>query len=124
VLLPIYADLRSDHRMEDASTEYPACGRPAFCPSHPGALLREEVLPALGLTIKDAAAKLGVSRQMLHAILAEKSAVTPEMALRVGKLCGDGGAIWLRMQQAHDLWKAERTMAAELAKIPTLHAAA
>jgi antitoxin HigA-1 len=116
--------MRSDDIMEDTRLEYPVREPPAFCPSHPGALLREDVLPALGLTIKDAAAKLRVSRQMLHAILAEKSSVTPEMALRIGKLCGDGGAVWLRMQQAHDLWKAERDMETELASIPTLHAAA
>jgi len=53
-------------------------------------LLREDILPALRLTVTSAAAKLGVSRQTLHTILAERSAVTPEMAVRLGKLCGDG----------------------------------
>jgi antitoxin HigA-1 len=80
----------------------------ARCPSHPGALLREEVFPALHLTVTEAAAKLGVSRQTLHGILAERSSITPEMAVRIGKLCGDDGAIWLRMEQAHDLWRARR----------------
>jgi len=98
-------------------------GPPAFQPSHPGALLREDVLPALELTVTDAAARLGVSRQTLHAILAERAAVTPEMAVRLGKLCGDGGRVWLAMQQAHDLWAAERTLADVVAKIPTLSAA-
>jgi addiction module HigA family antidote len=86
-------------------------------------LLREDVLPALRLTVTDAAAKLGVSRQTLHAILSENAAVTPEMAARLGKLCGNGPGIWLRMQQAHDLWRVEREMVGELAKIPTLRAA-
>lgn len=98
-------------------------GRPAFQPSHPGALLREDVLPALALTVTDAAARLGVSRRTLHAILAERAAVTPEMAVRLGKLCGDGGRVWLAMQQAHDLWAAERALADVVAKIPTLSAA-
>ncbi len=48
--------------------------------------------------------------------------MTPEMALRLGKLCGDGASIWLAMQQAHDLWQAERAMASELERIPTLAA--
>ena len=103
--------------------EYIVKGPPAWRPSHPGALLREDVLPALRLTVKDAAEKLGVSRQTLHGILSEKSAVTPEMAVRLGKLCGNGPDLWLRMQMAHDLWQAERDLAETVKKIPTLRAA-
>jgi len=103
--------------------EYLVKGPPAWRPSHPGELLREEVLPAVRLTVKDAAEKLGVSRQTLHAILSEKSAVTPEMAVRLGKFCGNGPDIWLRMQVAHDLWRAERDLAETVKKIPTLRAA-
>ena len=95
---------------------------PAWQPSHLGAELREIILPALRLSVTDAAAKLGVSRQMLHGILAERHAVTPEMAVRIGKLCGNGPGIWLRMQAAHDLWRVERDMADEIARIPTLKA--
>jgi len=61
---------------------------------HPGALLREDVLPALRVSVTAAAEKLGVSRQTLHAILAERAANTPEMAMRIGKFCGNGPAIW------------------------------
>ena len=78
-------------------------------------------MPALRLTVKAAAEKLGVSRQTLHAILAERSAVTPEMAVQLGKLCGDGAGIWLRMQMAHDLWQAKRDLAETVKQIPTLH---
>jgi addiction module HigA family antidote len=106
----------------ESVTEYLVKTPPAWQPSHPGELLREDVLPALGLTVKGAAEKLGVSRQTLHAILSERAAVTPEMAARLGKLCGDGPAVWLRMQQARDLWRVERDMAEELARIPTLRA--
>jgi antitoxin HigA-1 len=49
--------------------------------------------------------------------------VTPEMALRLGKLCGNGPELWLRMQMARDLWRLERSMRAELARIPTHRAA-
>ncbi len=91
-------------------------------PTHPGALLREDVLPALGISVTECAGKLGVSRQSLHAILAERAAVTVEMAVRLGKLCGNGPRLWLRMQQAHDLWRAERELADVVSGIPTLHA--
>lgn len=103
-------------------TEYRVKSPPAWPPSHPGALL-DEVFHALDLTVTEAAEKLGVSRQTLHAILSEKAAVTPAMAVRLGKLCGNGPGIWLRMQQARDLWQAERDLAEAVEKIPTLHAA-
>ncbi len=103
--------------------EYRVKGPPAWRPSHPGVTLREDVLPALRLTVKDAAAQLGVSRQTLHAILSEKSGVTPAMAVRLGKFCGNGPDLWLRMQMAHDLWQAERDLAEEVRGIPTMRAA-
>ena len=102
--------------------EYPVKHPSSWRPTHPGALLREGIFPALRLSVTDAATKLRVSRQALHNILAERASVTPEMALRLGKLCGDGPSLWLKMQQARDLWQAERDLAEELAKIPTLHA--
>lgn len=102
--------------------EYRVKGPPAWRPSHPGELLREEVLPALRLTVTAAAENLGVSRQTLHAILSERAAVTPEMAVRLGKFCGNGPGIWLRMQMNHDLWQAERDLAETVKQIPTLHA--
>jgi len=106
-------------REECGMTEYPARRDPKRRPTHPGEILREDVLPSLKMTVKDAAAALGVSRQMLHGILNGSAAVTPEMALRLGKFCGNGPDLWLRMQQAHDLWEAKRNIAAELAKIAT-----
>ena len=92
-------------------------------PTHPGAVLREDVLPALRLSVSAAARHLQISRQTLHRILAEEAGVTPEMALRLGKLCGNGPALWLAMQQACDLWQAERELTETLAAIPTLQAA-
>jgi len=87
-------------------------------PTHPGVILREDVLPSLGLSVSEAARQLRVSRQTLHRILAGTSAVTPEMAVRLGKFCGNGAGLWLRMQEAFDLWHAERRLAKELDKIP------
>jgi addiction module HigA family antidote len=103
--------------------EYLAKHPPAMAPVHPGAILREDVLPTLGLSVTEAARQLGVSRQMLHSILRERSGVSPEMAVRLGRFCGNGAGIWLRMQAAHDLWHAERKLRAEVRKIPR-HAAA
>jgi addiction module HigA family antidote len=101
---------------------YDVTGKRQMRPTHPGALLREDVLPALGLTVTEAARQLRVSRQMLHRILAEEASISPAMALRLGRFCGNGPGLWLRMQQAHDLWVAEREMSAELEEIPA-HAA-
>jgi len=92
-------------------------------PMHPGELLREEVLPALGRPKTEIAAMLGVSRQTLYDILAERQPVTPPMALRFGKLLGNGPELWLNMQCAYDLDIAEQGMKAEVARIPTLQGA-
>lgn len=95
------------------------CGLPAM---HPGELLREDVLPALGRSRAEIARLLGVSRQTLHAILAEKAPVTPEMALRIGKLCGNGPGLWLNLQARYDIERLSRVKREEIAAIPTLAA--
>lgn len=87
-------------------------------PTHPGEVLREDVLPALGVSVARAARDLGVSRQLLHGILRGERPVTPEMAVRLGRYCGNGPDLWLNLQVTHDLWHAQRSMARELARIP------
>ncbi len=87
-------------------------------PTHPGAILRENVLPHLKLSVSEAARQLRVSRQTLHRILVGTAAVTPAMAVRLGKFCGNGPGLWLRMQQAYDLWHAERRLRDEVERIP------
>jgi len=89
-------------------------------PMHPGELLREVVLPAFGRQKKEIAMLLGVSRQMLYEIVEERAPVTPAMALRLGKLCGNGADIWLNLQRTYDLATEEKRLSAELKKIPTL----
>jgi addiction module HigA family antidote len=103
--------------------ERPARRDPKRVPTHPGEILREEVLPALDMGVTEAAAALMVSRQTLHRILAGKVAISPEMALRLGKFCGNGPGIWLRMQQALDLWHARKAIADDLSRIRTARAA-
>ncbi len=67
---------------------------------------------------------MGISRQTLYDILDEKRAVTAEMALRIGKLVGNGPDLWYNLQKNYDMKIAERAMADEIAKIPTLSEAA
>jgi antitoxin HigA-1 len=86
-------------------------------PIHPGEIVREDVLPALGLSVSEAARRLGISRQQLHRVLACTHPITPEMALRLGKLAGNGPGLWLRMQQAYDLWHAKQRLKEDLARI-------
>ena len=88
-------------------------------PIHPGEILREDVLPSLELSVSEVARRLGISRQQLHRVLACTHPISTEMALRIGKFAGNGPGIWLRMQQAYDLWHAEQRMKDELSKIET-----
>jgi addiction module HigA family antidote len=77
---------------------------PSRRPTHPGELLREDVLPSLGMTQAEFARRLGVSRLTVSELLHGKRGMSPDMAMRVGKLLGNGPEVWLRMQQAVDLW--------------------
>jgi addiction module HigA family antidote len=77
-------------------------------PTHPGALLREIVLPAIRASKVEIAAALGISRHSLYDILAEKQPVTPAKAVRLGKVFDTSAASWLKMQVAYHLWHAER----------------
>ena len=89
-------------------------------PVHPGEILREDVLPELGISVSEAARKLGISRQQLHRVLACTHPITTEMALRIGKFAGNGPGLWLRMQQAYDLWYTEQRMQDELSEIESV----
>ncbi len=97
--------------------EYPVKRPLKRSPIHPGEILREDVLPALGLSVSETARRLGISRQQLHRVLACTHPITTEMALRIGKFAGNGPGLWLRMQQSYDLWYAEQRMKDELSKI-------
>jgi addiction module HigA family antidote len=86
--------------------------------------LRADVLPAIGEPVIAVAKALGVTRQHLHRVVAEKAPVTPDMAVRLGKFCGNGPEIWLALQQAYDLWHAQKALAKVVAQIPTTKAKA
>ena len=91
-------------------------------PMHPGELIREDLLPALGVSKTALARSLGISRQTLYDILNERQPVTAEMAVRFGKLFGNGARFWVNMQRAFDLAIAEQNV--DVSRIPTLTAAA
>jgi|AraplaMF_Col_mMF_1032025.scaffolds.fasta_scaffold23052_1 addiction module HigA family antidote len=80
------------------------------CPTHPGLLLREDILPPLGRPKAEIAKWLSVSRQYLSQILCEDRPVSAGMAVRFGKMFGNEPMMWLRMQAAHDAWHAARKL--------------
>lgn len=73
-------------------------------PTHPGAVLREDVLPALKMTQTELAERIGVSRLSVSDLIHEKRAMSPEMAVRIAMLLNTSAESWLRMQEAVDLW--------------------
>jgi len=94
-----------------------------LAPTHPGEILREEVLPALGRPKTEIARALHVSRQQLYDILKEQKPITSQMALRIGRLTRTSPEMWLRLQCAYDLATLAPKMAEELELIPVLKAA-
>ena len=83
-------------------------GRPGFRPVHPGRIVKRNI-DALGTTIEAFAERICTSRQTVHAILAGRSAVTPDMAARLGRVFSTSPQFWLNMQAAHDVWEPERS---------------
>ena len=100
-----------------------------FNPPHPGLTLRDDVLPALGISITAAAEQLGVTRPALSRVLNARAAISPEMALRIeawlGVENGGSASVWLSQQTAYDLWKARKIIKLKVkhVSIPDLLAA-
>jgi addiction module HigA family antidote len=92
-------------------------------PIHPGEILREDFLPEYALSVTALAEALGVSRQSVNELLRERRAVSPEMALRLGKLFGTSPEFWLNLQCNVDLWDAARGLKREIAHIHPLQVA-
>ena len=95
-------------------------------PPHPGETLREDILPALGLSVTDAAEQLGVARPSLSRVLNGRAAISPEMALRIEKWLGveNGGRadLWLAEQATYDLWQARQSFTAKVKPVESLAA--
>ncbi len=97
--------------------EYTAIQSPDRCPPHPGAVISDMLL-GMSHSKVEIANMLGISRQHLYDILKENKPVSAAVAVRFGKLFGNGAAIWLRLQAAHDAWHAERDI--DLSNVPCL----
>ena len=93
-------------------------------PTHPGEMLREDILPALGLTQGELAHRLGVSRLTVSELLHEKRAVSPDMAMRLARLLNTTPESWLNMQQAVDLWELQRSRTRRYVRIKPVRVAA
>jgi addiction module HigA family antidote len=104
--------------MDELMVNREAITRP---PTHPGVLFKRDILPELGRrTMGEIATFLGVTRQTLHRVLAGDAAISPEMAIRLGRLCGNGPDLWLALQNRYDLWKARRHLGKKIERIPNL----
>jgi addiction module HigA family antidote len=90
---------------------------PMHSPPHPGRIVRQDCIEALGLSIGEAAEALGVTRQTLDRLVNERGGISPEMALRLAKAFGGTPEMWMRLQTAFDLAEARRRKAEELAAI-------
>ena len=77
-------------------------------PPHPGETLKEDVLPALGLTVTQAAEQLGVARVTLSRMINGRAAISADMAIRLAQWLGGSAEVWLRLQLQYDLWHAEK----------------
>lgn len=93
-------------------------------PTHPGEILREDVLPELGITQGELAKKLNVSRRTVSEIVHERRPITPDMAIRLGRFCGNGAQIWLKIQTTFDLWELEHAHPKKYHQIKTYPKAA
>ena len=84
---------------------------------HPGEILREDILPEINISESKLAELLNVSRMTVNRLVNERQAVSPNMALRLGRLFGNSPDFWLNLQNTYDLKRAEHSIAAELKKI-------
>lgn len=94
--------------------------RTSSLPTHPGAFLREIVLPETPMPKTEIARRLGVSRQNLYDLINEKISVSAEMAVRLGRLFGNEPRFWANMQTAHDIARVEREMG-RLVRLSLMH---
>lgn len=95
-------------------------------PPHPGETLKNDVLPALGLSVTDAAKQLNISRVALSRVLNGHAAISPEMALRIEGWLGieNGGKadLWIAQQAAYDLWNARKSGLPKVERANIAHA--
>ena len=100
--------------------------RNGLAPVHPGEIIREDILPEVGLSVAAAAKALGVSRQMVYDILAERRPLSAVMCLKISRLLGSTPEFWMRLQAEYDLKKAaqDKKVMARVARIVPVHSRA
>ena len=91
---------------------------PHPCPTRPGERLREDIHRALGRSRTAIVQSLGISRRRLGDVLGKRKSESPELAVRLAKICGGSIESWLRMQNAHDIWHVERSV--NVGQVPRL----
>jgi addiction module HigA family antidote len=89
--------------------------------THPGELLAECLEEGLHLSVSEAARQLHVSRQHLHRVLTKRAPVTAELAVKLGRLCGNGPHLWLALQADWDIPEAQEHLGDELERVPEYH---
>ncbi|MGE0257990.1 MAG: HigA family addiction module antitoxin [Alphaproteobacteria bacterium] len=94
----------------NSTTDLPVCRPIDRAPTHPGELFREILDEHVGLSVSEAARRMDISRQSLHAVLRGESAVTADMALRFGRLVGGSPELYVQMQAKLDLWESEQKL--------------
>jgi addiction module HigA family antidote len=92
-------------------------------PTHPGELIREDLLPETGISQTDLARLMGVSRRTISEVIDERRRLTPDIAFRLAKVFNSTPEMWLNMQQAVDLWEANKNHGREYDKIRPLQEA-
>ena len=93
-------------------------------PPHPGEVLRDGVFTDTGITVTEFAKRIGVTRVALSRVLNGKAGISADMAVRLAAALGGSAESWLHMQANYDLWKAEKALKGEVAKIEPLKMAA
>ncbi len=91
-----------------------------FNPPHPGEILKEDVLPEMGITVGNFAAHLGISRPHLSKVLNSRASITAEMDLKLSEAFGQPPGLWIRMQAAYDLWQAQQKPRQQVALLKTV----
>lgn len=94
--------------------------KPLRIRTHPGEMLREEFMPQFALKAPTMAKRLGVTRSRLQRLLDERAPMSPDMALRLGKVFGTTPDFWMNLQTAHDLSRALRDAGSEIARLKEL----
>ena len=93
-------------------------------PPHPGRIVRQECIEPLGLTVTEAAKRLGVTRQTLNDLVNGKAGISPEMSIRLSKAFGSSPEVWLGLQMEYDLAQAEKNLGKiNVSRITAAHAA-